>query len=228
MNEYIKYWDEELVEQHVGQDIGYATEYFKSLNIDTISYIDIGANVGKIYDCLRKKFKIEKCVMVEANKNLSDYIKEKYKDDSTVEIHNLGIAEQNGKFKVYEAGFENLTDLNRSINLGLSRVEKEEGDTECVTMDFFLKNINSISPEKISLIKIDTETKDYIILRDMMHWLHENKIQPYILFENNYFFCMSKEEAQKILNDFCSLCNYEPVDVNTLPGDSLLKPILHK
>lgn len=227
MNNYIKYWDDELVEQHVGQDIGYATNYFKSLNVDTISYIDIGANVGKIYDCLKKSFTIEKCVMVEANKNLSDYIKDKYKNDPNVEIHNLGITEQNGKFKVYEAGFENLTDFNRSINLGLSRVEKEEGDTECVTMDYFLRNINTIAPNKISLIKIDTETKDYIILRDMMNWLAENKIQPYILFENNFYFCMTKEEAQKILNDFCSLCNYEPVNVETLPGDSLLKPIIH-
>jgi FkbM family methyltransferase len=228
MKEYIKYWDEELVEQHVGQDIGYVTNYFKELNVDTISFIDIGANVGKIYDCLKKTFTIEKCIMVEANKNLSDYIKDKYKNETNIEIHNIGISNENGKFKVYEAGFENLTEFTRSINLGLSRVEKEEGDTECFTMDHFLRNINTLPPNKISLIKIDTETKDYIILKDMMKWLHENNIQPYILFENNYFFCMTKEEAQIILDDFCSLCNYEPLVVENLPGDCFLKPILRK
>ena len=29
MNEYIKYWDEKLVEKHVGQDIRYVVELFK-------------------------------------------------------------------------------------------------------------------------------------------------------------------------------------------------------
>ena len=228
MNEFIKYWDDELVEQHVGQDIGYINNYFNNLKVDTISYIDIGANVGKIYDCLKKSFNIEKTIMVEANKKLSDYITDKYKNQSNIEIHNIGITETAGNFKIHEAGFENLNELTRSINLGLSRIEKESGDTECVTMDYFLRNINSIKPEKISFIKIDTETKDYYILRDMMNWIHENKIQPYILFENNYFFSMTVEEAQIIIDDFCNLCKYEPLNVATAPGDSVLIPIISK
>ena len=89
MNEYIKYWDEKLVEKHVGQDIRYVVEYFRELNQNTISFIDIGANVGKIYDCLKKHFTIEKVIMVEASKQLSEYMVEKYKNEKNITIYNF-------------------------------------------------------------------------------------------------------------------------------------------
>jgi stringent starvation protein B len=68
-------------------------------------------------------------------------------------------------------------------------------------MDYFLNNICNLPPNEVSLIKIDTETKDLYILRDMAKWLYDNKIQPYILFENNYHNEMTVEEAQTIIND---------------------------
>jgi FkbM family methyltransferase len=228
MNEYIKYWDEKIVERHVGQDIGYAIQYFKELNQTNISIIDIGANVGKIYDCLQRHFTIEKVVMVEASKQLCDYMIEKYKDKKNIIIYNFAISDVSGNFRLWEGSFENLNKFSEEINLGLSKLENTAGSTVCYTMDYFLNNYNTLQPEEISLIKIDTETKDLFILKDLTNWLAEKKIQPFILFENNYHNSMTLEEAQTIINNFCILCKYELINLATSPGDCFLKPIISK
>ena len=201
MNEYIKYWDEKLVEKHVGQDIRYVVEYFRELNQNTISFIDIGANVGKIYDCLKKHFTIEKVIMVEASKQLSEYMVEKYKNEKNITIYNFAISNVAGSFNLWEGSFENLKDFTNEINLGLSKIENKQGNTLCLTMDYFLSNFNTLQPNEISLIKIDTETKDLYILKDMINWLLEKNIQPYILFENNY------QKACLYGKDHLSLCS---------------------
>jgi hypothetical protein len=62
-------------------------------------------------------------------------------------------------------------EINNSINLGLSRIQNVEGETQFYTMDFFMENFNTISPEKITFIKIDTENRDLYILKDLKKFL---------------------------------------------------------
>jgi len=40
-------------------------DYFGPKNITKLSYIDIGANVGKFYDVLSRDYSIERVIMVE-------------------------------------------------------------------------------------------------------------------------------------------------------------------
>jgi len=225
VSEYIKYWDENVVEMHIHSDIFHIKKYFKNLNKDSLSYIDIGSNVGKIYDVLKRDFTIKECEMVEATKCLSDYTKEKYINEANVTIHHLGISNIPGMFKMIDDFFDKTNGLTSSLNLGLNKVQNTKGDTLCVKMDYFLKNINSIKPDQIDFIKIDTETKDYYIIKDLTNYLVENKIQPLIIFENNYFFELTVNEAQEIIDNFCNKCNYEPINVATSPGDICLIPV---
>lgn len=225
IQDYIKYWDENVVHLHIHGDIYHIKKYFKNSNKTSLSYIDIGSNVGKIYDVLKKDFTIKECEMVEATKCLSDYSKEKYKNDARVTVHHLGISNIPGMFKMIDEFFDKSTGFTPSLNLGLNKVQTTKGDTLCVKMDYYLKNINAIKPNEIDLIKIDTETKDYFIIKDLANYLTEYNIQPLIIFENNYIMELSLKEAQEIVDEFCKKCRYEPVDVAASLGDVCLIPI---
>ena len=229
MNEVVKYWDENLVGQHVGIELNWLFKHLDSENINELNYIDIGGNVGKFYDEIIKKYIVEKAIIVEPSKILYDYMVEKFKDFKNIELHNFAISDSNGMLNFVDSA-QNATEyfekqgMTTSMNLGLSKLNrKQEGTTQCYSMDYFLRNINTIDSEKISFIKIDTENSDLFIINNMIEFIVEKQIKPFILFENNYHNDMSKSEASEIMERFCNLCGYEPVDLN-IPGDSFLKP----
>lgn len=226
MREIIKHWDLNVVNRHIINDVKTIKEYFKEKNINNISMIDVGANVGKIYDNLNIDINIEKCIMIEPVKQLYDYLKEKYKDDPKVEIYNFAISDNPGNFKMYEEAFEDdITISSNYINLGVCRLSETPGDTVCITMNEFLENYLTLDPSKLSFIKIDTESKDFVVIKQLTDYIKKNKITPYITFEKNYFYYFTIEQAQSIINTFCSECNYYNFDLASIPNDYFLKPI---
>jgi hypothetical protein len=72
MNNAIKYWDETIVLRHIGTELKWLFDYLDSNDIKNVSFIDIGGNVGKFYDEVSKKYKVDKCIIVEASKRLSE------------------------------------------------------------------------------------------------------------------------------------------------------------
>ena len=59
MKDLIKIWDDELIERNIGIEINYLKDYFDPKNLTELSYIDIGANVGKFYDVLSRDYSIK-------------------------------------------------------------------------------------------------------------------------------------------------------------------------
>lgn len=230
MNKIIKFWDDNLVSRHIGIEIGWLFEYLNSNNISEVSYIDIGSNVGKFYDVISEKYKVNKCIMVEPSKSLFEYSSEKYSNVKEIELFNFAISDENGEFNFSNSAdmcidYYEKNGIDESINLGLSKINKGVvGDVKCFSMDFFLKNYNTIPNKEITFIKIDTENLDLNIIKSMTQYFIDNKIKPFILFENNYHNTMSKIEAENIINNFCNLCGYGLIDLDK-PGDNFITPI---
>ena len=230
MNNIVKFWDDNLVLQHIGIELGWLFNYLDSNNITEVSYIDIGSNVGKFYDVISEKYKINKCIMVEPSNVLFNHMSEKYSNIDGVGMFNCAISDENGEFNFLDSAemaiehYEKIG-IDNSINLGLSKINKSvSGNVKCYSMDFFLKNHNSIPAEEITFMKIDTENMDLNIIHSMTQYFIDNKIKPFILFENNYHNTMSKIDAENIINNFCNLCGYELIDLDK-PGDNFITPI---
>jgi FkbM family methyltransferase len=221
MIDLIKLWDDELVEMHIGTEINYIKDFFKDKT--KLSYIDIGANVGKFYDVLSKTYEIEKVVMVEPAPKLFEYISEKFKHIQNCKMYDFAISDEYGETFFQTHSLDNST--NEHINMGVSKIHENEGHRiKMVSGLDFLKNyVNDI--EEYDFIKIDTENYDYQIIKSITNVISQLNKKPFILFEHNYHNSISEEEAKKILNDFIENCGYEQLNFETLNGDCYIKPL---
>ena len=229
MNNVIKYWDDNLVSTHIGTELKWLYNYLDEINFESISFIDIGGNVGKFYDEISKKYNVRKCVVVEPSKTLFNYLSEKFIHNDSVILFNFAISDENGSFDFTDSAEQTVhyfkdNENNNSINLGLSKLNKSNGDTKCYSMEFFMEKFNPISCDEITFIKIDTENMDLQIIKSLTSFLQKTKINPFILFENNYHNDITTEEAENIIKTFCELCGYEKVDLSNA-GDKYITPI---
>lgn len=210
----IGHWDKNLMMGHVSGELDRLYKIFDRLNLKNISFIDIGGNVGKFYEEISKRYNVEKCIIVEASKILSEYLDSKFKDDNKVTVYNFGLSDEEGDFYFDDSWVSALeeNDIDESgnnINLGLSAKTDKPGGTKFYNSNYFLENINQIPAKEIDFIKIDTENMDIQIVSSMEPYLLKNNINPIILFENNYFATGgSDEKMQEIVNNFCERCNY--------------------
>jgi FkbM family methyltransferase len=229
MNKVIKFWDENLVLQHIGNELNWLFNYLDENRSNEISYIDVGGNVGKFYDQIISKYTVKRAEIIEPSRILFNYMIEKYKDVENVKLYNFAINNKDEDVDFIDSAqlsidyfYEKGTD--KSINLGLSKINrKNTGSTKSFSMNTFLREITTIKPDEINFIKIDTENSDLFIIENMMDFIIETKIRPLILFENNYHNDLTTEEAIKIIEKFCELCGYEDVDLS-ISGDNLIIP----
>ena len=214
----IKHWDENLMYKYVKNELNTIYEQFDKFNLQNISFVDIGSNVGKFYEEISKKYEVKKCVMVEASFLLSEYTREKFKNIPNLFIHNFGLSDLNGDF-YFDDRAAHIEDggidaSGKDINLGLSKKTNSPGSTKFHNSSYFLENICEIKPEEINFIKVDTENQDLPIVSAMSDYLLKNKINPIILFENNFHnMGMSVAAAQKIIDEFCAKCGYKSTDL---------------
>lgn len=222
--EVIKHWDIDIVSEHIINDVEYITNYFSHKK--NLSYVDIGANVGKFYDTLSNSFQIDKVYMVEPSPQLFEYISEKFKYIPNCKLFNFALSNENGYTYFQTHCIDNCDMLN--INLGLSKITNDE-NAHLLKMvsgfSFLTEYIDNL--EEIDFIKIDTETHDYMILQSILPIIEKLNKKPLILFENNYTYynIISPQEAEKILNDFAIRCNYKTMDFNSLSNDCFLEPL---
>jgi len=87
--DHIKKWDDIFCAQHVINLVNHISSLLLKNNINQINYLDIGANVGKVYDLLSERIPINKAYLVEASPLLFNYIKQKYTNNSKVQLFNF-------------------------------------------------------------------------------------------------------------------------------------------
>jgi len=215
----IKYWDDNLVEQHLGWEMVVILQYLNDKTKTHISYLDIGANCGKYYDVLSKDFIIDYSVMAEASVHLYEYLLVKFKDNKKCFIYNSIVSDVSGKTSFSEIDFSYITNINNSINLGLSKTYNSHNNNreQISAKDFFNAYIINNNINQLDFIKIDTENRDYHIIKSLTHdCIEKLKNKPLIVFENNYHNDMSKNDAQVILDNFCSFNNYKFIDIDNI------------
>lgn len=232
----IRHWDENIVFKFVKKELNELCGHLEKYDMKEFSFIDIGGNVGKFYDELSKKYFVKKCEIVEACNFLCEYMNDKFKDNPNVVVHNLGLSDEEGVFYFGDEGIrwfeENDQDgTGQEVNLGLSasnfvRHDNTDypGATKFYTSGRFLERINRIPPHEIAFIKVDTENRDLQIVSDMTDYLAKNNIRPIILFENNFRYFLSAEQAQKLIDDICEKVGYEPVDLLNSQDNVFLLP----
>lgn len=223
MNTYdiIKYWDDFLVEQHIGSELNVIVDYFQKQNKQDLIYLDIGANCGRYHDVLSRSFNIKHSIMVEASKALYDYLLIKFKN-TKYDIYNFILSDTNNDVSFSDIDFSYIADI-KQINLGLSKSYNSitNNKKQISAYDFFLDKIINQNIINIDLIKIDTENRDYHILKSLTNCIHKLKNKPIICFEHNYHNDMSKENAQEILNNFCITNNYKTININDITWSSV-------
>jgi FkbM family methyltransferase len=228
-NYYIKRWDDHHCSQHVEPFLcgisNILQSYYKH---DPTIYIDIGANVGKVYDLIKEKsiLNIEKAYLFEGNTKLYSYMKNKYENDHTVSVYNDIILD-----KIININFddeyidEQILNNNEYINFGLSKTNHYKNTNQRETAkisDFF--NNNGLLNKK-SFIKIDTENSDTLILKDILSIMDNLLYKPIIEFEINYSAGgHTAEFIQTIIDDYSNKYNYKHINILEMRGDGLLVP----
>lgn len=222
----IQYWDKELVNKFVKPELQELLIHFKTYNIDSLSFVDVGGNVGKFYDEISKHHTVNKCEIVEGSKMLSEYMTEKFKDNPNITVHNFGLSDEEGVFyfgdeqvKWFEStGNDGTGDNNVNLGLGASHFVHHDntdypGATKFYNGTYFLENFNTIPPQDLKFIKVDTENRDIQIVSSMKDYFIKHNISPIILFENNYRYFLSIEDAQSLIDDLCNQVGYKPVNL---------------
>lgn len=229
--EKIKIWDDNLCEQHVGNSTRFISTLFLANNINTINYIDIGSNVGKVYDVISRHLIIQNAWMFEGSPTLFNYSKNKYKDNSAVQITHAAISniEQEICFSEDSLLWQLNQEDTKSLNLGLSKIGgSQPSDTIALVQAKKLSNIlkdNTNMLDSCNFIKIDTESVDILILEDLITVLSQFKTKPVIEFEVNYnALNMTSKEAQNIIDLYLPF-GYRSIDMQHCSGDGYLIPV---
>lgn len=228
INEKIKIWDDVFCEQHVINLVNSISEIITSNEISEVFFIDIGANVGKVYDLLKNKINIEQVWMFEASYNLFPYLVEKYKNDNKVILNQYAI--NNNEDVVYfdESSIDyQILNETKQLNFGLSKIGYSSNSKKVQSkMISTIINNNSFLFDKFCFIKLDTESVDFNILKDILTIIENFNIKPLIEFEINFMLLgIDSNEAQSILDEFTKY-GYNKLNLNDCYGDGVLKPTI--
>ena len=185
-------------------------------NKQTINYLDIGANVGVLYDLLKLEYNIDQVIMIEPDPIMFNYLNNKFKDIECTLI-NAAITDKD-KNKIL---FQN--NCNNADNYGLNKVDETYGSIEVnnISFDKFL-NENKSFLEIVDYIKMDTENYDWCLMEVLYNFLNKNNLRPLIGFENNWINQMDINQAEKIYNLFIDNLGYKGPKFHSIDSDILL------
>jgi FkbM family methyltransferase len=207
--DFIKRWDEFHCYTHVEPQINYISNEIKNYYKDYPTvYIDIGANVGKVYDILirNKILNISRAYLFEPCEMLYRYLIDKYYSNNSVRIYNYIISDTISMVNFDDSIIRNDIYHNNSyINFGLSRIVNESSSQMRIThkiSDFIIENI--INNERM-YIKIDTENMDTPIIEDLLSIVSNFIHKPMIEFEIN---CKNHNRTQAIVERYINELGY--------------------
>lgn len=227
--QHIENWDNKYCEKHVIHLCNHISQILMSKNISTINYIDIGANVGKVYDILGEMIKIDKAYLFEASPILYNYLSEKFKENQAVSTYHYAIYKEEKMVSIDESFMisqMSQTEYN-DLNLGMSMISQfDQGNVQAIPISKFLNNNESLY-NHINFIKIDTETVDLDILEDLLTVIDKFSVKPIIEFEKNYSRTgRTDDHCQVVLDRFVNH-GYQNLDIRTsCPScDGVLTPL---
>lgn len=224
----IKIWDEKYCGLHVGGLVNQVRDIFQKNDISKVNILDIGANVGKVYELLKEVIEVKNAWMIEASPTLYEYTTKKFKKNSKVKIYNYAAFNSNGIIDFDESSMQHQLIHNKDedgFNFGLSAIGAylSPKKVESVKISDFIKKEKKIL-KKVNFIKIDTESVDMEILEDLVNVIEEFESKPLIIFEVNYFVRgHSQEWCQKILNKFIKK-GYKKINIKDCVSDGVLIP----
>lgn len=221
----IKEWDNIHCEKHVLNLVNNIKHLLKEKKINEVYYIDIGANVGKVYDLLKKYCTIKKVWMFEASPTLFNYLELKYKEDKNVTLKNIAVSDKLGEVNFDESTiFYQINNNIPDLNFGLSKIVNSSTDLK-IQSDKITNLLDSDEIfNNVSFIKIDTENMDFFILKDLISIVDKFKIKPIIEFEVNYHMStITKEMAQEILFEYKKY-GYKELRLEDCWGEGILIP----
>jgi|688.fasta_scaffold60901_5 FkbM family methyltransferase len=224
--EKIKIWDDNICSKHVINLVHGINNIITKNGIEKLNYVDIGANVGKVYDLLSQRIEIEKVWMFEASPILFSYLKEKYSNNTKVRLENFAVDNSTGIVHFDESSMLYQFDSNvDEYNFGLSKIMHTNLSQEVNSIkisDYF--NDNPQIFNSVDFIKIDTESVDFNILVDLTNVIEKFRKKPIIEFEVNYMNAgFTFDTAQMVLDEYIKF-GYNKLFLNECHGDGLLIP----
>lgn len=223
---HIEDWDKYYCEKHVIALCNNISQIFISKNIHTLNYIDIGANVGKVYDVLSTMINIDQAHLFEASPILYGYISKKFEQHPSVKTYHRAIYKDERTVSIDESSM--IYQLSQSeyndLNFGLSKISGlNQGNVQAIPISTFLNNNESLY-HNINFIKIDTESVDLEILEDILTIISHFPVKPLIEFEKNYFLNGHTDDyCQSILDQFVPY-GYGYINIRECQGDGILIP----
>lgn len=192
---------------HQKRIINFLKTHLNEINI----FLDIGSHKGTYTDLILKNILVtEKLILIEPQKNIFDFIQNKYKNDRNINIHNYAISNKEKKMKLYINKHDltsSLTEIdknNKYLNLkaklfggSLDEMIKKKITIKALS----LKNIvNKEKIKKIDLVKIDTEGHELQVLQGAGNFLKKGIKYLIIEFHNsNIFLNYNPVEIEKHL-----------------------------
>jgi FkbM family methyltransferase len=222
----IKQWDDLHCEKHVFNFVNQIYDILNKNNFTSINYIDIGANVGKVYDLLSNKITINQAYLYEASPILYSYLEKKYKNNISVKTHNITINNNTGSVFFDETSLIHQIENNFSdLNLGLSKITNNQNLTKVDSTKLStILNQDKDLFTNINFIKIDTENVDFYILIDLLTVIDFFEKKPIIEFEINYFMNGHPQIwAQNIIDEFFKH-GYNSLNLSDCYGEGILIP----
>ena len=154
-------------------------------------FFDIGSHKGTYTDLMLNNFRLEKIIMVEPQKNIYKYLKQKYNRNKKVRIYNVAISDK----KKMQTLYINKHDLTSSLtqidknNKYLNLKARLFGGTinDLIQKKYMISSyklldiIKNNKIRQIDLLKIDTEGHELQVLKGAGSFLKNNI--KYILIE---------------------------------------------
>jgi FkbM family methyltransferase len=182
--EKIALWLFDLIDKYIHQRniINFIND--RGLNIK--NFIDVGAHKGKYTDLILDNFDTSRAFLIEPQRNIYNYLRNKYKNKNKINIFNFAASNKNKIKKFYinkhdlTSSLAELNQKNQYLNIksrlfgtNLKGMIKSKRKVKTMKLDSL---INKMKILKIDLIKIDTEGHELEVLEGLGNKIKRIKV----------------------------------------------------
>ena len=181
--------------------------FFKAMGIDNPTIFDVGANIGQTADEYRLRFPDSKIYCFEPFPSSVEALKEKFSDDSGIDIVSKAVADKSGVQKFYLTGFSTTHSLFPRLTRGRRYYPSSTGPRSETKVS--VTSIDEFTSEKgienIDILKFDVQGSEMLALKGASQLL-EKKAVSLIYTDINFTFHYDGgvlfHELWKFLADF--------------------------
>jgi FkbM family methyltransferase len=182
-------------------EVGLRKNLFSYLPNTPMNYIDVGAFKGDFFEVLRKEKDLASVVLVEPQKDLFEELKQKYGNDTSIELNNrlLSDKEEEMDFFIYEKkATSSILPISKSVEQELQMQGSEKIQMKSCTLDQLVAG----KFDRIDLLKIDVQGAELSILKGAAETLKRtNQIWIEVSFRPIYTGSAVFNDIYSFLND---------------------------